>query len=157
MSGNIVEWLQLHLTFPLVVVKNKYGSKVGARRNNVLKPVSFLLLLINSSLCLLGKDTCNLFTALDLKGGYWQVNLKIPSKEKQSSHVPKEHSSLTGYRLGWETPLAVFQKLINIFFKGKGEFAMIYQDGILIFLETRDYLVCYTQDVRGRIRMHNVK
>jgi putative transposase len=62
---------------PLVVVKKKDGSDrmfVDFRTlNKLVKPVSFPLPLIDDILCLLGR--AKYFTALDLKGGYWQFHL----------------------------------------------------------------------------------
>lgn len=72
--------------------------------NNILKPVSFLIPLIDGILCSIG--ITKQFTALYYKGRFWQV--------------AKDYSRLMGCRLGWLTHLWFSKTNENSYLRTRG-------------------------------------
>lgn len=81
---NIIRRSKSSWSFPIVVVDKKDGSKrfcVDFRQlNKITKTNSWPLPLIDDLLDQLGK--ASYFTSLDLKSGYWQVQMQEQDKEK---------------------------------------------------------------------------
>ena len=99
--------------------------------NKIVRPVSFPLPLIDDILSLLGD--AKYFTALDLKSGYWQVQLEEDSKEKTAFACHRGLFQFNVMPFGLSNAPAVFQELMNIVLQGCEEFAMAYLDDVLIF------------------------
>ena len=159
LDAKIIERSQSPWSFPLVVVKKKDGSDrmcVDFRTlNKIVRPVSFPLPLIDDILCLLGK--AKYFTALDLKSGYWQVELDEKSKEKTAFACHKGLFQFNRMPFGLSNAPAVFQELMNIVLQGQEEFSIAYLDDILIFSETAEKHLEHIQQVFNRLRKHDLK
>lgn len=159
LDAKIIDRSQSPWSFPLVVVKKKDGSDrmcVDFRTlNKIVKPVSFPLPLIDDILCLLGK--ARYFTALDLKSGYWQVQLDEKSKEKTAFACHKGLFQFNRMPFGLSNAPAVFQELMNIVLQGKEDFSIAYLDDILIFSETAEKHLEHIQEVFDRLRKHGLK
>ena len=159
LDAKIIERSQSPWSFPLVVVKKKDGSDrmcVDFRTlNKIVKPVSFPLPLIDDILCLLGK--AKYFTALDLKSGYWQVQLDEKSKEKTAFACHKGLFQFNRMPFGLSNAPAVFQELMNIVLQGQEDFSIAYLDDILIFSETAEEHLEHIQQVFDRLRKHGLK
>ena len=84
MEAKIIQRSKSPWSFPVVIVDKKDGSKrfcVDFRKlNQITKPISYPLPIIDDILALLGK--AKYFTSLDLKSGYWQVLMNENYMEK---------------------------------------------------------------------------
>ena len=84
LEANVIRRSNSPWSFPVVIVDKKDGSKrfcVDFRKlNQITKPNSYPLPLIDDILALLGK--AKHFTSFDLKSGYWQVLMDESDKEK---------------------------------------------------------------------------
>ena len=159
LEAGIIERSKSAWAFPLVVVKKKDGSQrmcVDFRSlNQIVQPVSFPLPLIDDILSRLGGT--KYFTTLDLKSGYWQVQLDEDSKEKTAFTCHKGLFQFNVMPFGLSNAPAVFQELMNIVLQGCEEFATAYLDDILIFSSSvKDHLE-HIQFVFDKIREHGLK
>ena len=152
MGANIVRRSKSPWSFPVVIVDKKDGSKrfcVDFRKlNQITKPNSYPLPLIDDILALLGK--AKYFTSLDLKSGYWQVLMDEADKEKAAFAC---HCGLFEFNVmpfGLSNAPAIFQELMSIVLRGLGHFATAYLDDILIYSETVDQHLHHLQQVLDR-------
>ena len=159
MGANIVRRSKSPWSFPVVIVDKKDGSKrfcVDFRKlNQITKPNSYPLPLIDDILALLGK--AKYFTSLDLKSGYWQVLMDEADKEKTAFAC---HCGLFEFNVmpfGLSNAPAIFQELMSIVLQGLGHFATAYLDDILIYSETVDQHLHHLQQVFDRLREHGLK
>ena len=159
LEAKVIERSQSPWSFPLVVVKKKDGSDrmcVDFRTvNKIVRPVSFPLPLIDDILSLLGD--AKYFTALDLKSGYWQVQLEEDSKEKTAFACHRGLFQFNVMPFGLSNAPAVFQELMNIVLQGCEEFAMAYLDDVLIFSKNPEEHLRHIETIFERIRQHGLK
>ena len=159
LEAKVIERSQSPWSFPLVVVKKKDGSDrmcVDFRTlNKIVRPVSYPLPLIDDILSLLGN--AKYFTALDLKSGYWQVQLDDDSKEKTAFACHRGLFQFNVMPFGLSNAPAVFQELMNIVLQGCEDFAMAYLDDVLIFSKDEKEHLQHIQIIFDRIRQHGLK
>ena len=161
LEAKVIERSQSPWSFPLVVVKKKGGSDmyrmcVDFRTlNKIVRPVSYPLPLIDDILSLLGN--ARYFTALDLKSGYWQVQLDDDSKEKTAFACHRGLFQFNVMLFGLSNAPAVFQELMNIVLQGCEDFAMAYLDDVLIFSKDEKEHLQHIQIIFDRIRQHGLK
>ena len=159
LEAKVIERSQSPWSFPLVVVKKKDGSDrmcVDFRTlNKIVRPVSFPLPLIDDILSLLGD--AKYFTALDLKSGYWQVQLEEDSKEKTAFACHRGLFQFNVMPFGLSNAPAVFQELMNIVLQGCEEFAMAYLDDVLIFSQNPEEHLRHIETIFERMRQHGLK
>ena len=146
-------------SFPVVIVDKKDGSKrfcVDFRKlNQVTKKNSYPLLVIDDILALLGK--AKYFNSLDLKSGYWQVLMNESDKEKTAfaCHWGLFEFNVMPFCL-WNAP-SVFQELMLGVFQGLGDFAIAYQDDILVFSPTLEDHLQHLDTIFDRLQKHDLK
>ena len=138
-------------SFPVVIVDKKDGSKrfcVDFRKlNQITKPNSYPLPLIDAILALLGK--AKYFTSLDLKSGYWQVLMDEKDKEKTAFACHRGLFEFNVMPFGLSNAPAVFQEL--------NHFSTAYLDDILIYSETLEEHLFHLQSVFDRLRQHDLR
>lgn len=146
-------------SFPVIIVDKKDGSKrfcVDFRKlNQVTKPNSYPLPLIDDILALLGK--AKYFTSLDLKSGYWQVLMDENDKEKTAFACHRGLFEFNVMPFGLTSAPAVFQELMAIVLQGLNHYATAYLDDILIYSETLEDHLVHLQNVFNRLREHGLK
>ena len=146
-------------SFPVVIVDKKDGSKrfcVDFRKlNQITKPNSYPLPLIDDILALLGK--ANFFTSLDLKSGYWQVLMDETDKEKTAFACHRGLFEFNVMPFGLMSAPAIFQELMSVVLQGLSHFATAYLDDILIYSETLEEHLFHLQTIFDRLRQHGLK
>ena len=146
-------------SFPVVIVDKKDGSKrfcVDFRKlNQITKPNSYPLPLIDDILALLGK--ANFFTSLDLKSGYWQVLMDETDKEKTAFACHRGLFAFNVMPFGLMSAPAIFQELMSVVLQGLSHFATAYLDDILIYSETLEEHLFHLQTIFDRLRQHGLK
>ena len=159
LEAKVIERSQSPWSFPLVVVKKKDGSDRMCEDfrtlNKIVRPVSYPLPLIDYILSLL--RNAKYFTALDLKSGYWQVQLDDDRKEKTAFACHRGLFQFNVMPFGLSNAPAVFQELMNIVLQGCEDFAMAYLDDVLIFSKDEKEHLQHIQIIFDRIRQHGLK
>ena len=123
--------------------------------NQITKPNSYLLPLVDDILALLGK--AKYFTSLDLKSGYWQVLMDEKDKEKTAFACHRGLFEFNVMPFGLTSAPAVLQELMSIVLHGLSHFATAYLDDILIYSETLEDHMHHLQEVFDRLREHGLK
>ena len=120
LEAKVIERSHSPWSFPLVVVKKKYGSDrmcVDLRTlNKIVQPVSYPLPLIDNILSLLGN--ARYFTALDLKSGYWQVQPDNDSKEKTAFTFHRGRFQFNVMLFGLSNATPYFKNSWTLSYKG---------------------------------------
>lgn len=159
LEAKVIERSKSSWSFPLVVVKKKDGSDrmcVDFRfLNKIIKPISYPLPLIDDILALLGRS--KYFTTLDMKSGYWQVQLEDSSKEKTAFACHKGLFQFKVMPFGLSNAPAIFQELMNIVLQGCEDFAIAYLDDILIFSKNQQEHLEHIQIVFNRLKQHDLR
>ena len=159
LDANVIRRSKSPWSFPVVIVDKKDGSKrfcVDFRKlNQITKPNSYPLPLIDDILALLGK--AKYFTSLDLKSGYWQVLMDEKDKEKTAFACHRGLFEFNVMPFGLTSAPAVFQELMSIVLHGLSHFATAYLDDILIYSETLEDHMHHLQEVFDRLREHGLK
>ncbi|MCG7882618.1 MAG: reverse transcriptase, partial [Candidatus Thiodiazotropha endolucinida] len=159
LDANIIQRSKSPWSFPVVIVDKKDGSKrfcVDFRKlNQITKPNSYPLPLIDDILALLGK--AKFFTSLDLKSGYWQVLMNEADKEKTAFACHRGLFEFNVMPFGLSSAPAVFQQMMAIVLQGLSHFATAYLDDILIYSETLEEHLFHLTTVFDRLRLHGLK
>ena len=145
---------------PVVLVKKKDGSFrfcVDLRKvNAVTRKDSFPMPLVSDTLDALSGT--KYFSTLDLKSGYWQIEMRPESREKTAFVT---HNGLYEFNVmpfGLTNSGASFQRLMGHILRGlEYRFALIYIDDIVIFSKSIDEHLTHLEEVFRRLREANVK
>lgn len=77
---------------------------------------------------------CQMFTTLDLRSGYHQIQVDEESRPKTAFNVPGGHYEYQRMPFGLSTAPATFQRLMDSVLMGlKGEKCLVYLDDIILF------------------------
>eukprot|EP00834_Sanchytrium_tribonematis_P007705 NODE_743_length_4284_cov_0.513501.p1 type:complete len:326 gc:universal NODE_743_length_4284_cov_0.513501:3845-2868(-) len=97
------------------------------------------------------------FISLDLKSGYWQINLAEKDKEKTAFVTPFGLYQFKVMPFGLSTAPATFQRLMNeIFDKMIGKDLLIYLDDLLIFASTFEEILGKFKGVLSKLEEHGL-
>lgn len=142
-----------------VVVDKKDGSKrfcVDFRQlNKITKTNSWPLPLIDDLLDQLGKALY--FTSLDLKSGYWQVQIQEQDKEKTTFVCHRGLFEFNVMPFGLCNAPQVFSELMSVVLQGLDSFVLAYLDDILIFSKSIEEHERHLRTVFDRLRQHGLK
>ena len=145
---------------PVVLVKKKNGSFrfcVDLRKvNAVTRKDSFPMPLVSDTLDALSGT--KYFSTLDLKSGYWQIEMHPESREKTAFVT---HNGLYEFNVmpfGLTNSGTSFQRLMGHILRGlEYRFALIYIDDIIIFSKSIDKHLTHLEEVFRRLHDGNVK
>ena len=125
---------QLHMCLEYRKVNQ---SLVTAFNNSNCKVVStFLLPKIQELLGQLNK--CEYFSCLDLCSGYYHISLTEEDKKKTAFVTADGKYQWNVVPFGLATAVSTFQYLMSTVLTGWNNFAFMYLDDVLVFLETYD-------------------
>ena len=145
---------------PVVLVKKKNGEMrfcIDFRRiNKITKKDSFPMPLVADTLDALSGT--QFFTTLDLKSGYWQIQLHPTAREKTAFVTHNGLYEFLVMPFGLTNSGASFQRLMGHILRGlEYRFALIYIDDIIIFSKSVEEHLAYLEEVFRRLRDANVK
>jgi len=145
---------------PVVLVKKKDGTLrfcVDFRKlNKVTKMDSFPMPLVADALDSLAGT--NVFSTLDLKSGFWQIEMHPNSREKTAFVTHNGLYEFVTMPFGLSNSGASFQRLMGHILRGlEYRFALIYIDDIIIFSKSIDRHLVHLEEVFRRLRDANVK
>ena len=159
MEAGVIKRSQSPWAFPVVVVDKKDGTKrfcVDFRAlNAVTKPNAYPLPRIDDILDSLGKS--RYFTTLDLRSGYWQVQLDENSREKTAFTCHRGLFEFTRMPFGLAGAPSIFMQLMHIVLEGLEDIAIPYLDDIIILGKTITDHQKNIETVFARLRKHNLK
>jgi len=159
LEAGIVERSRSPWGSPIVLVEKRDGSKrfcVDFRAlNKITKNNAHPLPVIDDILASLG--SAKYFSKLDLKSGYWQVELEEEDKEKTAFTCHRGLFQFNVMPFGLANAPGIFQELMSVVLEGQEEYALAYLDDILIFSDTVEDHIKHIQEVLGSLRGHNLK
>lgn len=144
---------------PIVVVGKKDGGNrfcVDYRKlNGVITHNSYPLPNIDDMLTRLGK--AKYFTCLDLKSGYWQIEVNESDKPKTAFTCHMGLFEFNKMPFGIASAPSIFSALMDKVLMGAAAYAMCYIDDIIIFSETLDDHLKHLEDVLERLQKAGLK
>ena len=159
MQAGIIERSNSPWGFPIVLVEKKDGTKrfcVDFRAlNRVTKKYARALPVIDDILASLG--SAKYFSKLDLKSGYWQVELHEDDKEKSAITCHRGLFHFNVMPFGLTNAPGVFQELMSIVLRGQEDFALAYLDDMLIFSNSIGDHLKHIDRVLSSLQEHNMK
>ena len=159
LDAKVIERSNSPWSFPMVIVKKSDGTNrpcIDYRKlNDITRKNSYPLPSIDFIIGNLGK--AKYFTTLDLKSGFWQVQMDEKSKPKTAFACHKGLFQFNVMPFGLCNAPAVFQELMSVVLQGCEEFATAYIDDILIWSPDAESHRKHIQIVMNRIRQHNLR
>ena len=159
MQAGVVERSRSPWGFPIVLVKKKDGSTrfcVDFRAlNKISRNNAHPLPVIDDILASLG--SAKYVSKLDLKSGYWQVQMHEADKEKTAFTCHRGLFHFNVMPFGVAGGPGVFQELMSIVLQGQEDFALAYLDDILVYSDTAERHMEHIQKVLCSLRKHHLK
>ena len=98
------------------------------------------------------------FSTLDLKSGYWQIEMHPESRKKTAFMTHNDLYKFNVMPFGLTNSGAGFQRLMGHILRGlEYRFALIYIDDIVIFSKSIEEHLTHLEEVFRRLRDANVK
>ena len=160
LQNNFIEESTSPWSSPVVMIPKKDGTMrfcVDYRKlNAIIWKDSFPLPLITQTLDSLYE--AKLFSTLDMRSGYWQIELHLSAREKTAFVTHNGWYQYLVLPFGLSNSPASFQRLMGHILRGlEYKHALIYIDDIIIFSKSVDELLLHFEDDFQRLREANVK
>ena len=125
-------------------IVNKHSEQVRGKSRMVINYKRLNDNTLDNSYKLPGKDQlinriqdAKIFSKIDLKSGFWQIQMENSSIIWTAFTVPMGHYEWTVMPFGLKNAPAVFQQMMDTIFKKYYKFVAVYIDDILIFSKNK--------------------